>query len=413
MLEKSKIEEVFIDQFSQFKNKNSGMERMVNIKKYLTTEQVVVISGIRRCGKSTLLKQFADHSNNFYYINFDDERLINFTVDNFNDLLSVWQKNFKSKNILIDEIQNIKSWERFIRRIHDEGYKIFITGSNSKLLSSELSTHLTGRYKKLELYPFSFVEFIKFKNIQPRAKTTEEKAVLSKFFSEYLSGGGFPEYIKNKDTETVKRIYEDVIYKDIIARFGIREIKSFRLLANWLFTNFTKEASYNSLAKILGIKTAATVSEYVSYLQEAYLLFELYKYDYSLKKQYTSNKKIYVIDNGLRNEISFYVSEDRGRLLENLIFIELKRRGQEIYFFRGKKECDFILLEKNKIKQALQVSLDFNDNNKKREVDGLLEAMIKFDLPSGVILTEDQEEEIKINGKKIKIRPAYRWLIEN
>lgn len=413
MLEKSKIEEVFIDQFSQFKNKNSGMERMVNIKKYLTTEQVVVISGIRRCGKSTLLKQFADHSNNFYYINFDDERLINFTVDNFNDLLSVWQKNFKSKNILIDEIQNIKSWERFIRRIHDEGYKIFITGSNSKLLSSELSTHLTGRYKKLELYPFSFLEFIKFKNIPAQAKTTEEKAVLSKFFSEYLSGGGFPEYIKNKDTETVKRIYEDVIYKDIIARFGIREIKSFRLLANWLFTNFTKEASYNSLAKILGIKTAATVSEYVSYLQEAYLLFELYKYDYSLKKQYTSNKKIYVIDNGLRNEISFYVSEDRGRLLENLIFIELKRRGQEIYFFRGKKECDFILLEKNKIKQALQVSLDFNDNNKKREVDGLLEAMIKFDLPSGVILTEDQEEEIKINGKKIKIRPAYRWLIEN
>ncbi|MFA6306929.1 MAG: ATP-binding protein [Patescibacteria group bacterium] len=413
MLEKSKIEEVFIDQFSQFKNKNSGMERMVNIKKYLATEQVVVISGIRRCGKSTLLKQFADHLNNFYYINFDDERLINFTVDNFNDLLAVWQKNFKSTNILIDEIQNIKSWERFIRRIHDEGYKIFITGSNSKLLSSELSTHLTGRYKKLELYPFSFVEFIKFKNIPAQAKTTEEKAVLSKFFSEYLSRGGFPEYIKNKDTETVKRIYEDVIYKDIIARFGIREIKSFRLLANWLFTNFTKEASYNSLAKILGIKTAATVSEYVSFLQEAYLLFELYKYDYSLKKQYTSNKKIYVIDNGLRNEIAFSVSEDRGRLLENIVFIELKRRGQEAYFFRGKKECDFILLEKNKIKQALQVSLDFNGNNKKREMDGLLEAMIKFDLPSGVILTEDQEEEIKISGKKIKIQPVYRWLVEN
>ena len=411
-MEQYKIEEVALDQPNLFAKKDSGITRKLQYSKYLNTGQVVVISGVRRSGKSTLLKQFSDRLTNYNYINFDDERLVDFRIQDFNTLLQIWQKHFRSKNILIDEIQNVPSWERFVRRIHDEGYKVFITGSNSKLLSSELATHLTGRYKNLELFPFSFIEFAEFRKESIDLKTTSNKAKAAKLFEEYLFNGGFPEYAKSRDKEFVKKTYEDVIYRDIISRYNIRESKAFRLLSNYLFTNFTKETSYGSLKKVLGFKSSTSVREYVSRLQEAYLLFELYKYDYSLKKQYTSNKKIYAIDNGMRNEISFQFSEDRGRLLENMIFIELKRRGKELYYFKNKKECDFIIFEKNKITEAIQVATVVSPENRDREVDGLLEALEMFKLREGCIITEHQKEKLEMGGKTIKLVPVIDWLVD-
>ena len=411
-METRKIEEVVLDQLANFEQKDSGLKRLVDFKKYLTTKQIVVISGIRRSGKSTLLKQLADELKNFYYINFDDERLIDFKVSDFNDLLAVWQKQGSSKNILIDEIQNVDKWERFVRRIHEEGYKVFITGSNAKLLSSELATHLTGRYVKIELYPFSFKEFLLFQQTKISELTTKNKARILKAFDNYLWGGGFPEYLQYQDEEFLKRTYEDIIYKDIISRFGIREIKTFRQLANYLFTNFAKETSYNSLKNILNIKTVVTVKDYISFLQESYLLFELFKYDYSLKKQYVSNKKIYVIDNGLRNKTAFSFSADCGRLLENLVFIELKRRQNEVYYFKHKTECDFIISAKNKITQAIQVTDSLDADNKKREIDGLMEAMEQFKLKAGLILTANQSARYVIEKKVIDVKPIWQWLIE-
>ncbi|HMZ61618.1 MAG TPA: ATP-binding protein, partial [Leptospiraceae bacterium] len=372
-MEFNELEEIVIEQRVEFEKKDSGLERIYELKKYLNSKQITVLSGVRRSGKSTLLKQIADRLGNYYYLNFDDERLLEFSVADFSTLLLVWQKQLKSRNILLDEIQNIANWERFIRRIHDEGYKVFITGSNAKMLSTELATHLTGRYVKVEVYPFSFREMLKWKSITGEYSTVSEKAEIISTYDVYLKQGGFPDYIKYEDSEFLKRTYDDIIYKDIIVRFGIKEIKSFRLLSNYIFSNFTKEISFNGLKNLLGFKSSVTVRDYVSFLEESYLVFELNKYDFSLKKQYAAGKKIYVIDNGMREQIAFSNSEDRGRLLENLVFLELKKRNKEIYYFKNKHECDFIVFERNRISSAFQVTLKLGEN-KDRELNGLYEA---------------------------------------
>lgn len=412
-MEITQLGEIISDQLSVFQKKEQGFERHINFQKFTGSKQVTVISGVRRSGKSTLLRQFSMKLPDFYYINFDDERLINFTVSDFNNLIILWKKKYNSKFILIDEIQNIINWERFVRRIHDEGNKLFITGSNAKLLSSELSTHLTGRYQKLELYPFSFKEFIDYHNLDlSSASTSIMKAKIFKLFDDYILHGGFPEYIKYKDDEYLKRIYEDIIYRDIITRFGIKEVKSFRQLTNYIFTNFTKEASYNTLKNILGIKTTMSVRNYVGFLEESYLIFELFKYDFSLKKQYISDKKLYVIDNGIRNATAFYFSEDRGRLLENLVYIELKIRGKNLYYFKDKSECDFLIQDNNTITQVIQVTQRIDHSNEKREFEGILNSFKRLQIKDGLILTENQDETRIINNKKILIRPIWKWLLD-
>lgn len=412
MVDLTKLNNIIVDQSESFQKKDSGITRDIDFKNYLKTKQIVIISGIRRGGKSTLLKQFSEKIGRFYYINFDDERLIDFDVKDFDNLMIMFQKIYSSKIIFLDEIQNIEKWERFVRRIHDEGYKVFITGSNAKLLSSELATHLTGRYLKIELYPFSFKEFLNYKNIDYGKSGSKNKIKILKSFDYFLKNGGFPEFVKYKDQEYVKRIYEDVLYRDILTRFNIREVKAFKQLANFLFTNFTQEISYNSLKNILGFKSVMSVKNYVDFMQESFLVFELYKYDYSLKKQFISDKKIYVIDNGMRNKISFYFSKDSGKMLENLVFLELKRRGREIYYFKDKKECDFIIRDKNKIVQVIQVTNEVDISNKQREFAGLLDAMSKFNLKKGLIITKNQEKAVEYDKFNIEIIPAWKWFLE-
>lgn len=412
MFNLAKIEEVIKDQMDNFKNKSLGVGRNIDFKKYIFTKQITIISGVRRCGKSTLLLQFSKYFDKFYYFNFDDERLIDFDVSDFENLILAFKKMYEGKVIFLDEIQNIAGWEHFARRIYEEGYKIFITGSNAKLLSSELATHLTGRYFKIELFPFSFKEFLDYKNINYQGKGTAIKAKVLKNFDIFLKNGGFPEFIEYGDSEYLKRIYEDVLYKDLIARFNIREIKSFKQLANFLFTNFTREISYNGLKNTLGFKSVTSVKDYVDFIEQSYLIFELYKYDYSLKKQYVSDKKSYVIDNGLRNSIAFSFSDDNGKLLENLVFIELKRRGYEIYYYKNNNECDFIIREKGKITQVLQITAILNENNAEREKAGLIEAMGAFKLKDGLILTNNQEDIIKKDNMSIKIMPVWKWLLD-
>lgn len=406
------LEDVAIEQKRLFDNGAIGLKRQINFSRYIKNDQVIVISGVRRSGKSTLLRQFATKLGNYQYINFDDERLSKFRLTDFNNLLMIWGKNKQPKNILMDEIQNIPEWERFVRRIHDEGYKVFITGSNSKLLASELATHLTGRYFKIELYPFSFSEYLQFHKIPYTGiLITEEISKVLKSFDNYLRDGGMPEFLKYHNVEFLKRTYEDILYRDIVNRFNIREIKSFKTLSYYLLSNFTKETSYNSLSAILDIKSVNTVRQYVSFLEESYLFFELFKYDYSLKKQYVSNKKIYTVDNGIRNHVAFYFSDDKGRLLENLVFLDLKRRDLEIYFHKDKKECDFLVLDRGKVVEAIQVTMTLTPENEERETAGLVEALERYKLKKGIIITQDQERKIKFENHIIDVVPAWKWLL--
>lgn len=413
MINISLLEKVVNDQLEHFRKKETGTPRRVDSERHLKSQQITVISGIRRSGKSTLMSQFARQTGEYYYINFDDERLINFAVEDFQNLMVVFQKLYPAMTVFIDEVQNIAGWERFVRRIHDEGYKIFLTGSNARLLSSELSTHLTGRYLKIELYPFSFMEFLDFKDVDYSIASSKTRAAVLRLFDEYLKKGGFPEFVRYNDPESLKRVYDDILYRDILVRFKIREVMGFKNLASFLFSNFTKETSYNSLKNNIGFKSVTSVKSYIDFMREAYLLFELPKYDYSLKKQVSTGKKIYAVDNGLRNTVSFYFSEDEGRLLENLVFVELKRRGEEIFYFKGKNECDFIIRRGLKIAEAIQVSRELKRGiSEEREINGIMEAVKSFKLKTGTILTGHQEDTLIKDGITLKLAPVWKWLIE-
>jgi len=407
------LKELITEQKEKFLNSDYGVKREIEIDKYISNQQIFVLSGIRRSGKSTLLRQLSEKFDDFNYVNFDDERLINFTVDNFNDLMVIFSNLSKSKVIITDKIQNVKYWERFVRRIHDEGYKVILTGSNAKMLSRELGTHLTGRYFKIELFPFSFREYLSYKEVDTSKITTAVKSVVLDHFEKYLLNGGFPEYLKYDDTDFLKQTYEDILYRDIISRYNIKKVKEFKQLSHYLFSNFTGDFNFNAIKKALNYRSATSVKTYLGYLEESYLLFELSQYDFSLKKQYFNAKKYFVIDNGMRNIVSFNFSKNLGKFLENLVFIELKRKGLDIYFLReNKRETDFITIDKvNNEINLYQVCFDLNADNREREIKGLLQGMRKFQVDSSFILTYDLLDEIKKDDKSIKVIPVWRWLL--
>jgi uncharacterized protein len=415
MITEDDLNFIISDQREVFLSKPQGVLRDLDMEQYLNTRQIVIISGIRRCGKSTLLRQFAQRlGNDFVYANFDDERLLNFEVSDFSALLTLWHKQSSGTNIIIDEIQNIPQWERFVCRIHDEGYKVFLSGSNSRLLSGELGTHLSGRYKQISLYPFSFAEYLDFAGITIK-KTTISRAAVSKAFDDYLMHGGFPLYCLSKDEEILSTLYENIMYKDILYRYAIHEKKAFRELAHYTLSNTAKEFSYRNISRLLGIRSDTSTKNYLSYMEEAFLLFQVSKYDYSLKKQYVSNKKIYCIDNGLSTRVAFRISQDSGRLLENMVFIELCRRNYQVYFHRELKECDFVCLRNNTVVSLIQVCDYLRPENKKRETEGLSEAMKIYRLSEGYILTRGKSETITFPGTKqiIRVTNIIDWLLLN
>lgn len=411
----SMLSNLVADQREQFLSRDCGVARNVDLARILNNRQIVVISGVRRCGKSTLLRQIAAQcGNDFHYLNLDDERLFGFELADFEDLILAFGTMSGSRTLLLDEIQNVEHWERFVRRIHDDGYKVFLTGSNAQLLSSELGTRLTGRYSLIELFPFSFLELLAFYEVDSARRSTAGRAAILKIFDQYLEQGGFPEFLRYEDREFLTRTYEDILHRDIITRFGIRDVQAFRRLAHYAFTNFTTDMSYNGVSKTLDIASPVTVRDYFGYLELSYLTFEIFKFDFSLKKQHVSNKKIFVIDNGMRNMVAFRFSKDLGRLLENAVFVELRRHNAgQVYFLRDRGECDFVVVEHDRVASACQVCYELTDANRERELNGLRTAMQQFDLKQGTILTYNQSgAESLPDGRTITILPTWQWMIE-
>jgi uncharacterized protein len=382
-------------------------------------DEIVVISGIRRCGKSTLLNQLREElPEHDYYMNFDDERLINFSVHDFQLLQDTFMELFGiQKTYYFDEIQNIQGWERFVRRLHDMGNKVFVTGSNATMLSRELGTHLTGRFCKVELFPFSFREFTSFKG-----KTLKEvdfhsgtgRASLQRLFNDYTKLGGFPGYLKNNSPEYLRTLYESIIYRDVMVRNHLTGEKELLELVYYLASNVAKLSSYSSLSKVAGVKNASTIKSYLDFLQNAYLLFQVCKYDYSLNKQLQNARKTYFIDHALVSRLGFLFSSEKGRILENIIFVELQRRGEEVYYHRNLRECDFIIKQGVKITGAIQVCHSFESTEtRQREIKGLIDAMDNYNLNKGLIITDSVEEQIETEGKTISFVPAWRWAISD
>jgi len=374
--------------------------------------QIIIIKGLRRCGKSTFMQWVRSHEKNpHYYFNFDDDRLTNFTVDDFQILLeSLIELMGPAKTAYFDEIQNIPGWEKFIRRLHDQEYKIYITGSNARLFSRELGTHLTGRTISIEMFPYSFKEYLQAKKITPAKEvhTTEEKGLLKSAFNDFVKMGGIPEYIRFEQPAYLSELYESILYRDIIVRHNVGKEQNLKSLVYYLASNVGKEVSYNKLKTLLKLASATTVSDYFYFIEMSYLCFIINQYSPSLKVQAHYGKKEYFIDQALAATVGFRTSEDYGRTLENIVFLELKRRKFEIYFHKAEKECDFVVKEAHKITQAIQVSAHLDSiETRLREFAGLEEAMDVYHLKSGLILTEDTE----FQESNITVMPIWKWLM--
>ena len=359
-----------------------------------------IITGLRRCGKSTLLKQLLkEDTNDTLYLNFEDIRLAGFTVQDFVRLHDEIKRR-KTKVLYFDEIQLVEKWEIFIHQVLREGYRVFITGSNAAMLSRELGSHLTGRHLSVELFPFSYNEFLQFKGISRDAVT----------LTAYMNTGGIPEYVKSGSGMILTKLLDDILMRDIVARYGVRDVTSLRQLAVYLMSNVGSLVSATRLSGLYGIKSPATFLEYFSYLKDAYLIEMLPQFSYSMKAQARNPKKIYAIDTGMAREVSAAFSENTGHLLENLVYIYLRRSYSEIYYFKEKQECDFVVSEKGRITQLVQVCSELDDLNWEREYEGLVAAMQYFKLKQATIVTLTQSDTISDKGRTIRLVPADEWM---
>jgi predicted AAA+ superfamily ATPase len=418
-MNRDQLKEIFLDQKEAFNRKKDLIPREVDMERYIKTSQVVIISGIRRSGKSSLLyliKEYTGYSDKEYlYFNFDDER-IERTTEVMEQIMNLHTELYgQEPTVFFDEVQNIPGWEKFINRIHEKGYKIFITGSNASLLSSEISTSLTGRNMVLKLYPFSFREFLKYlgRAYNPATLTSSHKANLRKDLNEYIAIGGFPLVVKEQDPEILNGYFQDILYRDILGRYKITQVEEIRQIAVYLATNSSRLFSYSTLQKISGIKSTSTVKSYLEYLSQSYLFIYLNKFDYSVKKQQMNSRKAYAIDTGLSGRLGLSFSRESGRKLENIILLDLVRRGVDVFYHKGKGECDFVIREGIDITAAIQVCWELTHENFDREVFGLTEAINTYKLATGQLIVMEKTPSLPIADSRIEVFTAWEWLLSD
>lgn len=423
MIPREILETIVKDQRSELTGITGNVPREITKTITFLGSSAIVVKGIRRCGKSTVLRELLreKHGDAFYYANFDDERLMGFGASDFQTLMEVFIANHgELKTILLDEVQNVAGWELFVNRLLRQNFTVFITGSNADLLSKELGTHLTGRHLDYALYPFSFREYLKIdhKTLATESTfSTPEKARLLEEFKQYLVNGGMPEAAIHKNPAALNQVLEDIIQKDIIRRYAIRKPMELRNVIKFLIWNASNRMTYTSICNNFGIKSPVTVQKYVHYAEETYLVMTVNKYDRKIRRFDKNSKKIYCIDNGIIVRHSPATNQMQGALLENLVAVELKRRNEPAYYYVNKTgtETDFVVVDEKTrgVTQAIQVCLDpALTPTQEREEKALLQTLKETSLEQGVILTLDYEQTKKTKNKTLHYKPAWKWLLE-
>lgn len=402
MILESVIERVVDNQKGRLSQRDSGLKRELVPATQSLSSHALIISGVRRCGKSTLLMQMIEDiiDKNVLYLNFESPQLYDFSINDFTRLDNVISKK-NSQMLFLDELQLVNRWEMYVRQKLDEGFQVIITGSNASLLSQELGTKLTGRHITQELFPFSYSEFLTFRALTPSAESLKA----------YMLSGGFPEYLKSGDQEQLSTLFDDVLFRDIVARYGIKDIKSLHRLASYLFANVGNRITATKLKQALSIGATSTILSWFSYLELSYLVSFLPMYSHSVKAQLINPRKVYAIDLGLINAVSISMTEDSGRKLENLIFLHLRRKHKELYYFDDNGECDFVVMKNGSVIKLLQVCYELMPDNLERELNSLIKAMKFFKQTNGSIVTLDTEDHIVEDGLVIEVIPAYKYLM--
>jgi uncharacterized protein len=415
------IRSILIEQSVFFWQQDTGIQRfrLQQIIQAADVPHAVVISGLRRVGKSTLLAQLAHHLGRdlFYYVNFEDERFLGFESQNANALYQILVELYGERKIfLLDEIQNVPGWEHFVRRFMDQGFKFYITGSNASLLSRELGTHLTGRYLSVELFPFSLVEVLQFHQ-QPipdlDRMTTVENARLNAALTTYMQTGGIPLALKYPELPLLRTLFDDVLYRDIAARYHLGEIQALKAIAQFLVSNPSGTVSFNKLKEQFRLGSVNTVSNYIGYLEDSWLFFTCRLFDYSIKRQQIAPKKMYAIDTGLVNAVGFHFSPNTGKLLENAVFLALRRQTSEVYYYLTPSgyEVDFYLPEQGQLIQVVENMQQ--PETRQRELRALEDAAKKLELRSILIITSESEDGLMIGETPVQVQSAAVWLLTN
>ena len=404
------------------------IEREYNIP--IQSKKIISLVGVRRCGKTSLLLNLIKKlrmevdTKNIFYINFEDDRLFPLEIKMLDLMLQAYYELYPEKldekiYLFLDEVQVVDNWELFVRRIYDtKNIQIFITGSSSKLLSSEMATSLRGRTLTYEIFPFSFKEYLDYKNIEINLYSTKSISFIKNALDSYLIFGGFAETI-NEDDEIKRRILSDyldlIMYKDIVDRHNIKNRSLLKHLLKYCYTNMATLVSFSKLFneyKSQGYKLGKdTLFDYFSYLDDAYALFSVPIFRNSIKEEQRNPKKIYAIDNGFKKIFNFSLSKDMSKLYENIVFLHLRRKTKDIYYYKGKQEVDFYAKIDSK-QYIINVSYQItNIDTKMREINGLLEAMEYFDVDESILINDEKDEEIEVKGKIIKCIPLHKWLL--
>ena len=417
------IEKVLLEQQDELANLSNEMlihrpeEELINLKSKLA--QVVI--GVRRSGKSTLcfnaLRKAGVH---YAYANFDDERLDQLETTDLDNILQTLYKIYgKFDYLFLDEIQNIEGWPLFVNRLLRQKLPILITGSNAKLLSSELASHLTGRHHKIELFPFSFKDWCTIKEVDFRRLTTKNKGLISKAYNEYFHQGGFPELIsgEEKPKEYISTLIDNIITQDIKKRYNIRSIDAMKRLSQHILNETPTLIAKDTLQKTIGIKSDKTLGNYLLYLNQTYLISILNKYS-SKSRERTRGEKAYAIDVALMDKRENAFSGDNlGWRLETIVYLELLRRkaqsGNDIYYFQNRSaEADFVVCDGNKTQSIYQVSYDISNlKTRKREIRGCIAAAQATQCNNILLITDHESEIIEENGYTIQVIPVWEWLV--
>lgn len=407
-------------------NSRKRPEHLSRLDSLMKTGEVVVVKGVRRSGKSTLLHQFLGQrikegleAKNTLFVNFEDPRFTSLTLENLSEIYDVYkeeQQPDRDHIVVLDEVQEVEGWEKFVKLLHEtKAVKVLVTGSSSKLLSEEYATLLSGRHVDLELFPLSFQELLRFEGMEIGSKTEllKNRHRIKKKVREYLEWGGFPKVnlVEERERrEILARYFEDILVKDIQRRFNVRKAGKLEQLAKYYLSNISNLQSYNRVKDAVDL-SLDTVERFSDYFSIGRFLFFVPKFSFSHKKQVLNPKKVYSIDPGLRNVGGFRFSRDAGRLMENVVFLELFRRHDEIFYWKEDREVDFVVKDGNDIGQLVQVCYNFDrEEVKDREIKALLKASDDLGCEDLRVVTYESEGEEEIEGKQVEYIPLWKWL---
>jgi predicted AAA+ superfamily ATPase len=427
-MEYLRIKQAILDQRSELENvyrteKIIPRENLEDYGKLLASDQIKVITGPRRAGKSVFCLQLLQ-GREFAYINFDDESLAGLKREDLNLVLKAFYEIYgKPEYLFLDEVQNIEGWELFVNRLKRSGFNIIVTGSNARLLSRELSTHLTGRHFALELFPFSFREFLQYFGFDYKDNplTTERLAFIRRELERYISIGGFPETYKEPDPKRyLSSLYSSILTRDILLRHRVKYIKALRELSHYLITSFSCRMTSTKLKNIFGFKSVHTVQNYFSFLEESYLIFQIDKFSFKVKEKSLAPRKVYAVDTGLIHSFPGRGSADTGRLYENIVAVELLRRKSrepdlEFYYWQdySGREVDFVLKKGPAVVELIQVCYDLEDYDvRAREFKSLLRAAKELGCAELLVITSERSGTENYRGKSIQLVPLWQWLLE-